>query len=423
MDERIAALLGLEGVAVREAVERDGGWEVEVEPALPKRCANCGGSVHGHGWLPRRRVSHLWIGVRTVHLNWLPQRGLCEQCGKTVTTRPVGLEPWQLQTPQAQEIALVALRRQSFRAVAQDLGASPASLRRLVDRTVPLEDRSWHQIPGDLVLSVDEHSFRGTDLMITIALRSPLKRLLVILPDDRMASLEAWLKELPGEVRDRIRVVSTDLKESYRKVFSRLCPAAVVVPDPFHLVREMTRVLDDVRRLEQAEIRRPIPRWPLVKGAEKLSLPQHGQLAAICRDYPAPGRPLRPERRLPHPAPGARSCPGRPAARPLALKRRQQRPRRGPHAGQSGPQMARWSAPPLAHRPTLDQRLHRRPAHQDQAAQTHQLRLHQSRPLPQEDAARLPPCSASPQFLTQRRRYPSRMLPREVAAAKVVGKL
>ena len=287
MDERIAALLGLEGVEVKEAVERDGGWEVEVEPALPKRCANCGGSVHGHGWLPRRRVSHLWIGVKPVHLNWLPQRGVCEQCGKTVATRPVGLEPWQRQTPQAQEIALVALRRQSFRAVAQDLGVSPASLRRLVDRTVPLEDRSWHQIPGDLVLSVDEHSFRGTDLMITIALRSPRKQLVALLEDDRMASLKSWLQELPEEVRDRIRVVSTDLKESYRKVFSRLCPAAVVVPDPFHLVREMTRVLDEVRRLEQAEIRHPIPRWPLIKGAEKLSLPQHGQLAAICRDYPA----------------------------------------------------------------------------------------------------------------------------------------
>ncbi len=287
MAERIAPVLGLEGVEVKEAVERGGGWEIEVEVALPGRCASCGGKVHGHGRLPRRRVSHLWIGVEAVHLNWLPKRGVCQQCGKTVATRPVGLEPWQRQTPRAQQIALIALRRQSFRAVAQDLGASPASLRRLVDRTVPLEDRSWWQIPGDLVLSVDEHSFRGTDLMITIALRSPLKRLLTILPDDRMASLTSWLKELPEEVRGRIRVVTTDLKESYRKVFAKHCPTAVVVPDPFHLVREMTRILDDVRRLEQAEIRRPIPRWPLVKGAEKLSLPQHGQLGAICRDYPA----------------------------------------------------------------------------------------------------------------------------------------
>ena len=218
-------------------MERDTGWEIEVEPVLPKVCTACGGRVHGHGRLPRRRVSHLWIGIRPVHLNWLPQRGVCQECGKSVVTRPVGAEPWRRQTPQAEEIALVALRRQSFGAVAQDLGVSPGSLRRLVDHTVPLADRSWFQTPGDLVLSVDEHSFRGTDLMITIALRAPQKQLVAILPDDRMASLASWLQELPKEVRGRFRVVTTDLKQSYRKVFAKQCPLARVVPDPFHLVR------------------------------------------------------------------------------------------------------------------------------------------------------------------------------------------
>ena len=99
MAERIAPVLGLEGVEVKAAVERGGGWEIEVEVALPKRCASCGGKVHGHGRLPRRRVSHLWIGVEGVHLNWLPQRGVCQQCGKTVATRPANLEPWRRQTP------------------------------------------------------------------------------------------------------------------------------------------------------------------------------------------------------------------------------------------------------------------------------------------------------------------------------------
>jgi transposase len=221
--ERIAPVLGLEGVEVKEAVERGGGWEIEVEVALPGRCASCGGKVHGHGRLPRRRVSHLWIGAKTVRLSWVPRRGQCSQCRRTVTTRPVGLERWQRLTPRAKEIALLLLRRQSFRTVAQDLGVSFSSLTRLLESSVTLDDRCWWQIPGELVLSVDEHSFRGTDLMITIALRSPLKRLLTILPDDRMASLAAWLKELPTEVRDRIRVVSTDLKVAYRKVFAQLC--------------------------------------------------------------------------------------------------------------------------------------------------------------------------------------------------------
>ncbi|MGO0122096.1 transposase [Desulfothermobacter acidiphilus] len=63
-----------------------------------------------------------------------------------------------------------------------------------------------------LALSIDEHSFRGQDMMITITCVWPERRLIAILPDDRLKTLEKFLKELPASVRRRIKAVCIDFK-------------------------------------------------------------------------------------------------------------------------------------------------------------------------------------------------------------------
>lgn len=289
MYEATASVLGLEGEEVQGAVETEEGWQVDVVPPLPRACPRCSGRVHRHGRVPQRCVSHAWLAAKPVRLSWTPVRGRCAGCGRTLTTRPAGLERWQRMTPQAKETALVALRQQSFRSIATLLGVGSRSLCRLVDRNVPLEIDAWQQLAGELVISIDEHSFRGKDLMITVALLSPERRLLAVLDDDRIDTLKAWFKGLPERVRGRIGVVTTDLKASYRKAVGEVCPQAMVAPDPFHMVRHMTASVDEVRRLEQAETGEGILRWPLLKGAERLTPKQIDQLGRICRDFPALG--------------------------------------------------------------------------------------------------------------------------------------
>ncbi|MCY0878971.1 MAG: transposase [Firmicutes bacterium] len=158
---------------------------------------------------------------------------------------------------------MILLHAACFRCVARLLGVTDSRLRRLVDRVVPTADSTWWDHPGDLVLSLDEHSFRGQDLLITVALHAPDRRLLAILPDDRLASLEAWLAALPEAARTRIRAVTVDLKRAYARVVHRWCPHAQALADPFHLIQDAHRRLDDIRRLEKAGARIPIPRGPL----------------------------------------------------------------------------------------------------------------------------------------------------------------
>lgn len=138
---------------------------------------------------------------------------------------------------------------------------------------------------GPVALGIDEHSFRGQDLVITVTCLST-HRLLAILPDDRQATLRQWLRALPEAVRQRVVAVCTDLREAFRKVVEQLLPHAVLVADHFHVIQDATRRVDETRRLEQAEAHTSLPRWPLVKAQERLTPRQQGQLTALRERFP-----------------------------------------------------------------------------------------------------------------------------------------
>jgi len=232
-------------------------------------------------------VAPAGVGLRPVHVRWTPERWRCAGCGRTATPRPAGWRPGQRWTPLAQATALHALQRDSLAGVARVLGVGPGRLRRLVDRVVPWEDPPWQTLPGDVVLSVDEHSFRGTDLLIRVALQDPTRRLVTILRDDRIRMLAAWLAPWPASVRARIRGATPNRKRAYGQTVRRHCPAVQVLADPFHVIQDANHRLDAVRRLEQAEAGQTIPRWPLLKAAERLTPRQQAQRDALLLRYPA----------------------------------------------------------------------------------------------------------------------------------------
>ena len=91
--------------------------------------------------------------------------------------------------------------------------------------------------------------------------------------------LGGWLDQEPEPWRDGIRVVATDLAESYRSGLVGRLDHAIRVADPFHAVRIANRCLDQVRRRVQNETtghrgRKGDPlhriRKLLVSGAERL---------------------------------------------------------------------------------------------------------------------------------------------------------
>jgi len=108
-----------------------------------------------------------------------------------------------------------------------------------------------------------------------------------MLKDDRIATLKVFLLKVPGE---KVRGVCIDMKEGLRKAAQALFPQARIVLDPFHVIADANRRLDEARRLEQ-EVRRrrvSIPRRVFLVGREKLREGQRLKVDSLLARYPNP---------------------------------------------------------------------------------------------------------------------------------------
>ncbi len=136
-------------------------------------------------------------------------------------------------------------------------------------------------------LGVDETSWlRATKDHATIYATGlvDLRRRIVIdvIPGNSAKDLGSWLDRQPEDWLSKIRVVATDLAESYRSGLDGRLDHAIRVADPFHVVRLANRCLDQVRRRVQNRTlghrgRRRDPLYRIRKlmltGAERLEGP------------------------------------------------------------------------------------------------------------------------------------------------------
>ena len=109
-------------------------------------------------------------------------------------------------------------------------------------------------------------------------------QLLDVVPGRSGEEPTAWLEARGEEWRDKVRYATLDLSSPYRKVFTTMVPDAIVVADPFHLVKLANTKLDECRRRVQNETmghrgRKSDPlyrcRRLLTKADERLS--EHGR--------------------------------------------------------------------------------------------------------------------------------------------------
>jgi transposase len=105
--------------------------------------------------------------------------------------------------------------------------------RRMVVPTEPL-----------VVVGVDDWAFRRNHRYGTIVCDLERRRIVTLLPDREMATVQAWLTEHP-----EIRIVSRDRGGGYREAAAKVLPEAIQVADRWHLMENASAAfLDAVRR-------------------------------------------------------------------------------------------------------------------------------------------------------------------------------
>lgn len=202
MKNYLSELFGLQGLKIRSYQISVHGIEIGVKLNKGQvRCPYCGKkriSLHQKG--PGRSIEHQLLGDKRVILNWPKNRWLCKSCCKVFTEVWPGQRKWSRRTLAAEQQILCFLSRSSFRQMGKDHGISDHVARHLLKRA---EIRPiWEQERNDkeIRLGVDEHSFRGRDLVISVT-NIGRKRLKAILPDDRQETLRNWLRGLPEDIK------------------------------------------------------------------------------------------------------------------------------------------------------------------------------------------------------------------------------
>ncbi len=113
------------------------------------------------------------------------------------------------------------------------------------------------------------------------------RRVLGILKDDRIATLKKFLDKIP---KDKVREVCIDMKAALRKVAEALFPEAKVVADPFHVIADSNKRMDEARRIEQDvhwKRKIQIPKRIFLIGREKLTEERIRKVGGLLDKYPS----------------------------------------------------------------------------------------------------------------------------------------
>lgn len=232
-----------------------------------------------------RRIKHGWFQAKQIVLLVRKRRFYCKKCNRPFSEYLPGIDR-KRHSRSFQIASLEELRLASFSSIASKLKTSTNTLIRFLNDITDQRNIFWPK-QGEIILGIDEHSYAGRDLVITI---TELKRhqLLTVLKDDRKRTLKDFLEQIPKEVKSRIKEVCIDMNAGYRKAIEETLPGVIITNDKFHVLREAQSVLEETRLVIQSLGDRRyqrIPKLLLQKSNRRLSLREKQKLKQIFDRY------------------------------------------------------------------------------------------------------------------------------------------
>ena len=141
----------------------------------------------------------------------------------------------------------------------------------------------WEEFEGNLKLGIDEHSFRGYEMIISVRELTTHSQLGFIYPD-RKEKLKEFLRNLP--IKDKIKEVSVDMKSSYINSVREELPYARIVLDHFHVIQDANREVLRAIEVENFVSKGKLPRKIFYKGIEHLKDKEKEKLKKVLKEHP-----------------------------------------------------------------------------------------------------------------------------------------
>lgn len=298
MNNRILSLLGLQGLGILSVKEYH--KFIFIYCYLTRKTANCPycskRTKTVYDQRPPSMIKHLKIGFRQTYLVLFKRRFKCKCCNKVFIEKLSQIEKWQRKTKSLDEQIIEYLKEVSFKGVKRRLGVSYSSQIKLLKKTINETEVNWQKelnlstkqnnTKGDGVsLGIDEHSFSGHDMLITLTnLTTP--KLITILPNDKKITLDTLLASIPENLKTKIPSVAIDMKQMYKLSLKRYLPDTKITVDHFHVIYDANKRIEEERRILQGVYKTKIPRYPFIKNKENISQKEKELMKTIFNKYP-----------------------------------------------------------------------------------------------------------------------------------------
>lgn len=279
MKNHIKKLLGLQHLWVDSLEIKDKEIVVKVRsPRTSASCPCCFKSTTKIHQYHKRLVKHSVWQSRRVVLCLTKKRFYCRKCNKPFSEDIPDIDNKRT-TKNYRKILLKDLVRSSLNYVAFDTGASSSVLYSVLQEHQAEQVIDWKQQGSKIVLGVDEHSFSGRRMALTIT-NITRRHLLTICPDDRTTTFENFLKTSD---KQRIAEVCIDMRRSFLNAIKKELPNAKITADKFHVIANANRTLDEIRSVVIGKTHNA--KRILMKGREKLTDFEKTKLRFIFEKY------------------------------------------------------------------------------------------------------------------------------------------
>lgn len=177
--------------------------------------------------------------------------------------------------------------REPFSKIADEYGISVSTVKRCF---TDFADRNKDLIPlpTPAVIGLDEAHLYGKMRLVMTDVQN--KYLMDIYPNRDIGTVISALKALPD--KQDVKVVTMDMWPAYRTAAYTVFPSAKVVVDRFHVIQEVVREMDSVRkrvvpRGSKADHQTSLGLRDIMKAnREDLSLEEWNKLQVFCKAYP-----------------------------------------------------------------------------------------------------------------------------------------
>jgi len=225
--------------------EKEALWDRE-------RCPKDGGLVHCYDHRGDKSVwRHLKVFQHECEIHCYLPRGKCLQCGHVYTVRP----PWEGMsfhfTKEFEAYALLLMREMPVAKVAEVVGVTDKRLWRMLIKHV---QQAYAEVDMSNVccVGVDELNARKGHTYITVFADLVARRVIFATEGK---DKETWDRFVEALVEHNghphaITQASMDMSVAYRSGVAKTCRNAQVVFDKFHIIANLNKAVDQVRKAE-----------------------------------------------------------------------------------------------------------------------------------------------------------------------------